>query len=80
MTDAEKRNGRPFGYGDAKKLLLGKIDRYFAPARARRKLLERDPGSVEEVLLDGAKRAREVARVTMGLVRRAVGMAAKPAG
>jgi len=73
-TDDEKRNGRSFGYGDAKKMLLGQIDRYFAPARARRKALERDPGTVEEVLLAGAKRAREVARVTMGLVRRAVGM------
>jgi tryptophanyl-tRNA synthetase len=77
-TDAEKRNGRPFGYGDAKKMLLGQIDRYFAPARARRKLLERDPGAVEEVLVAGARRAREVARVTLGLVRKAVGMSGQP--
>ncbi len=77
-TDAEKRNGRPFGYGDAKKMLHGQIDRYFAPARAKRKLLERDPGLVEEVLLAGAKRAREVARVTLGLVRKSVGMSGQP--
>ena len=64
------RGGRPFGYGDAKTMLLAKIDAYFAPARERRKQLERDPGIVEEVLRDGAARARaEVAQVTMRLVR-----------
>ena len=76
MLDADKRNGRPFGYGDAKKLLLAKIDQHFAGARARRKQLVNDPGRVEEVLTAGAKRAREVARVTMRLVRSAVGIRA----
>jgi tryptophanyl-tRNA synthetase len=75
MLMAEQRDGRPFGYGDAKKLLLGKIDAHFAPARQRRQQLVRDPGRVEEVLRAGAKRAREVARVTLQLVRQAVGMA-----
>lgn len=77
MREAETR-GRPFGYGDAKTALLNKIDHYFGPARERRKQLARDPGYVEEVLQAGAKRAREVARVTMRLVRRAVGMAGQP--
>ncbi len=74
LLRAETREGKPFGYGHAKKLLLAKIDAHFAPARERRKQLERDPGTVEEVLAAGAKRAREVATVTMRLVRERVGM------
>ena len=76
--DVVKRNGRPFGYGDAKKLLLAKIDGHFAVARERRKQLVKDPGQVEEVLTAGAKRAREVAQVTLRLVWRAVGIQARP--
>lgn len=78
MRGAEHREGRAFGYGDAKQNLFGKINDYFHAARVRRKVLARDPGYVEEVLQAGAKRAREVARVTMQLVRRAVGMAGRP--
>src|SRR4051812_19377930 len=79
MTDADARGGRPFGYGDAKTLLLNKIDHHFAAARERRKQLARDPGYVEEVLQAGARRAREVAQVTLRLVRQAVGMQGRPA-
>lgn len=78
MRDADSRGGRPFGYGDAKTMLLGKIDAYFAPARERRKQLACDPGYVEEVLKLGARRAREVAQVTLRLVRQAVGMKERP--
>jgi tryptophanyl-tRNA synthetase len=78
MRDADARGGRPFGYGDAKQLLLGKIEAHFADARDRRMQLTRDPGHVEEVLQAGAKRAREVARVTLQLVRQAVGMKDRP--
>jgi tryptophanyl-tRNA synthetase len=78
LLDAEDRKGRPFGYGDAKKLLLAKIDGHFAAARERRKQLAKDPGTVEEVLTAGAKRAREVARTTLRLVRQAVGIQARP--
>ncbi len=80
MHDADSRGGKPFGYGHAKKMLLAKIDGYFAPARDRRKLLERDPGRVEEVLRAGAKRAREVARTTLRLVRQRVGMLPESVG
>jgi len=78
MKDADGRSGRPFGYGDAKAMLLAKIDAYFAAARERRKKLARDPGYVEEVLSAGARRARQAAQVTMQLVRQAVGMPARP--
>jgi tryptophanyl-tRNA synthetase len=78
MLGAEARGGRPFGYGDAKAGLLGKIDAYFAPFRERRKQLERDPGKVEEALASGARRARGAARVTLRLVRERVGLRESP--
>ena len=47
------------GYGEAKKLLLDKINAYFGPAREKRKQLAANPAYVEDVLKRGAqKRAR----------------------
>jgi tryptophanyl-tRNA synthetase len=66
------------GYGDAKKLLLAKIDAYFGPLRERRKQLAQDAGYVEDVLRQGAQRARAEAQATMALVRQAVGMPPRP--
>ena len=62
------------GYGDFKKRLFGAVWEYFGPARARRAELERDAAYVDEVLSDGAKRARAVAEMTMARVRSAVGL------
>lgn len=62
------------GYGEVKKMLLEKINAYFGPFRARRKGLAARPDYVEEVLRQGARRARAEARQTMALVRQAVGM------
>jgi tryptophanyl-tRNA synthetase len=78
MLDADARKGRPFGYGDAKGMLLAKIDATFATARERRKELAADPERVECVLADGARKARAEAQRTMEVVRRAVGMAGRP--
>jgi tryptophanyl-tRNA synthetase len=74
MEDADQRNGRPFGYGDSKKMLLEKINGYFGPFREKRKELAARPGYVEEVLRGGAERARAEARKTMDMVRGAVGL------
>jgi tryptophanyl-tRNA synthetase len=83
-TDAEKaevaeryRSGK-IGYGDAKSLLLERINAYFEPARKRRKELVANPDHVEEVLRRGAERARNEAQQTMALVREAVGMKPRP--
>ena len=62
------------GYGEAKKLLLEKINAFFGPAREKRKQLAAHPEQVEAVLKRGAGRARAEARKTMDLVREAVGM------
>ena len=76
--NSDARKGRAFGYGDAKNLLLMKIDAYFSAARERRKQLAANPDAVEAVLRDGAQKARAEARKTMALVRTAVGMHAAP--
>ena len=47
------------GYGHLKQRLIEVIEEHFAPARARREELLRDPGEVERVLARGAGRARE---------------------
>lgn len=62
------------GYGEAKQALLAKIEEYFAPARAKRKELLAQPDYVEDVLRQGAQKARAEAQQTMALVRAAVGM------
>jgi tryptophanyl-tRNA synthetase len=74
---ADRYRAGGMGYGEAKKLLLAKIDGYFGPFRERRKQLAQDSDYVEGVLREGAQRARAEAQQTMALVREAVGM--KPA-
>jgi tryptophanyl-tRNA synthetase len=69
---ADYRAGK-IGYGGAKKLLKAKIDEHLAPAREKRKELARRPDTIEDVLREGAKRARAEAAKTMALVRSAVG-------
>jgi tryptophanyl-tRNA synthetase len=72
---AAKYRAGGMGYGVAKTALLEKITEHFADARARRKELAAKPDYVEDVLLDGARRARVEAQVTMELVRDACGLA-----
>jgi tryptophanyl-tRNA synthetase len=61
------------GYGEAKGLLLAKIDELFGPFREKRKQLAVDPPMVENVLQQGAAKARTEAQATMKLVREAAG-------
>jgi tryptophanyl-tRNA synthetase len=68
------------GYGEAKKLLLEKINAHFGPVREKRKQLAANPDYVEDVLRRGAQRARAEARKTMALVRCAVGMKEQSVG
>jgi tryptophanyl-tRNA synthetase len=62
------------GYGDAKKRLLGKIDAFFAGACEKREELLQHPDRVEDVLREGARRARAVARQTLEECREATGL------
>ena len=63
-----------FGYGHAKQALFEKYTEYFAEAREKRKELLANPQKVEDILQDGASRARKVADATMAKVRAAVGL------
>jgi tryptophanyl-tRNA synthetase len=45
-----------------------------APLRERRRAIESKPAYIEEVLADGTRRAREVARSTLSEVRAAIGL------
>ncbi|HVE87198.1 MAG TPA: tryptophan--tRNA ligase [Myxococcales bacterium] len=71
--DASWRQGG-IGYGEYKKKLVEFFFAAFGPARQRRAELERDPGELERVLEDGARRAREVAAPVMDAVRGAAGL------
>ena len=63
-----------FGFGNAKKALLEKIEAHMAPFRERRRALAADPSLVEDVLADGARRARAVIGPTLERARAACGL------
>ncbi len=67
-----KAGGR--GYAAYKKTLLEYFHATFDAARRRREELRRDPAEVERILIDGARRAREIATPIMEQVRRAAGI------
>jgi tryptophanyl-tRNA synthetase len=63
-----------YGYGHAKKELLGLITEYFAEARERRRELVARPDYVMDVLREGGRKGREQAERHMQAVREAVGL------
>jgi tryptophanyl-tRNA synthetase len=62
------------GYGDLKEALFENYWQFFAPFRARRAELEADPRYVDQVLEEGAARAKGVARTVLERARRASGL------
>jgi len=71
---AEKYRNGGYGYGHAKKELLGLINDYFAEAKERRKELAKKPEYIRDVLREGGKKARERAETVMEPVRSATGL------
>ena len=71
---AGERDGEPFGYGHAKMLLADAIESHFAPAREKMAHFEAHPEEVEAVLVNGAARARPVARATLDRCKKACGL------
>ena len=63
------------GYGDLKKALFEHYWNHFAPYRARRAELAANPGYVDQVLRDGAVRARATASAVLQRARQACGLA-----
>jgi tryptophanyl-tRNA synthetase len=70
---AAKYRAGGMGYGEAKSALLEKIEAYFSPFRDKRKSLAASPDTIEDILQDGAKRARIEAMKTIEMVRTATG-------
>ena len=82
---AEKCRGAMWGCLDCKRMLADRIIATLAPIRARAAELQARPGRVEEILADGADKARRIAVETMREVRERMGFlaparAAQPAG
>jgi tryptophanyl-tRNA synthetase len=76
QTDVEMVNVecRRAGIGcvDCKKLLAKNLNSHLEPFRAKRAEFASKPGYVQEILEDGAKRARTIAQQTMEEVREAI--------
>lgn len=63
-----------FGYGDAKKLLANRYLEYFAEARQKRIELAKDLGYLDDVLENGAQKAKKIASQTLATVKQKVGL------
>ncbi len=72
MVESFRAGG--FGYGHYKTQLWEAYWTYFAPMRARREEILREPGYVEEILRRGAEKARAAAAPVLDRVRRATGL------
>lgn len=72
MVQAHRSGG--VGYGAFKKQLFEAYWEYFRPARERRAELMADPGIIDDVLAQGAEKARAAASIVLERVRRAVGL------
>ena len=72
MAALYRRGG--FGYGDVKKALADAADRFFGEARERRRELESNPARIEQILADGASRARRKAADVLLRAQKACGV------
>lgn len=71
---AEKYQAGGYGYGHAKKELLGMINDKFGDAREKRKELLKDLDYVHDVLAEGGRKARERAEQIMEPIREVTGI------
>ncbi len=63
-------------WGDAKRVLLERIDQELAPMRAKYEALMAEPQRIEAILLEGAAQARALATPFLARLRHAVGLRA----
>jgi tryptophanyl-tRNA synthetase len=71
---ADRYRAGGMGYGEAKQTLFEIARDYFAPARERREKLAADPAAIQDILRDGAQRARAKAGEVLDRARRACGL------
>ncbi len=62
------------GWGDAKQMLFERIDREIAPMREHYQALVSNPAKMDQILLAGADKARQLATPFMRELRHAVGL------
>lgn len=72
MKERFKKGG--MGYGDAKKMLLEKIETTFAPFQEKREYFVNHPKKVETILAKGTEKVRMTTHQTMQKVREATGL------
>ncbi len=70
----EKLRAGGFGYGDLKKALFENYWNYFAEARKKREELVKNPDYVNQVLADGAAKARGIAEAVLKRAKTACGL------
>ncbi|MBC7965323.1 MAG: tryptophan--tRNA ligase [Fuerstia sp.] len=75
---AERYRAGGMGYGEAKETLYQAAITHFGNAFERRTQLEKSPEVVEDILREGARRARAKAQAVLERVRSACGLLAKP--
>ena len=63
-----------FGYGEAKKILLAKFHETFDEARAKYQTLLEKPEEIEQILEHGAKKARQIAKNKLEIIRKKIGV------
>ena len=74
VREVEKRYAEGIAWGEMKNLLFEYINEHIKPAREEYKRLLDNPSDVEEQLLNGASRAREVATPFIDEIRHAIGI------
>jgi tryptophanyl-tRNA synthetase len=62
------------GYGDLKKILLASIQEYFQPYQEKYRHYQAHPDEVDDILRDGAVRARALAAPVLESARKATGL------
>lgn len=75
---ADRYRAGGMGYGEAKQALYDAAMDHFTEARERREKLSADPQTVEDILVDGAKKARRKGQEVLARVRQACGLTAAP--
>lgn len=71
---AERYRAGGMGYGEAKQALFEAADAFVSPARERREKLAADTSYVEDVLREGAQRARPKGQEVLNRAREACGL------
>jgi len=77
IAEMTERFKSGIGWGDAKKELFATANGVLTPLRDKYNHLMANPDQVEDILQDGAKKARIVASETVDRVREAIGVAPK---